>query len=110
MKRGDFHLQRYVWHSANATASLPGAAIPCIVGQDEHGRFRPGIRIGQFENNRTAQTVFTDDQFLTKQEAMQFSREMTRAYIRAEAECYADSVKEPMKPGEQIIASATENL
>jgi len=100
---GFFHLQRYVWRSAPATASLPGAAIRCIVGQDEHGKFRPGIRIGQFENNGKAQTIFTENQFLTKQEAVQFSREMTRAYIWGEAECYADSVKKSMKPGEQII-------
>jgi len=100
---GVFQLQRYVWRSAPATASLPGSAIRCIVVQDEHGKFRPGIRIGRSPNGWKAETIFTDDQFVTKQEAVQFSREMTRSYISAEAECYADSVKEPMTPGEQII-------
>jgi hypothetical protein len=100
---GVFQLQRYVWRSAPATCSLPGGAIRCIVGQDEHGTFRPGIRLGRSPDGGKAQTIFTDDQFLTKEEAVQASREMTRAYIWAEAECYADSVKKSMKPGERII-------
>jgi hypothetical protein len=100
---GLFQLQRYVWRSAPATCSLGGGAIRCIVAQDEHGKFRPGIRVAEFENAGRAQTIFTGDQFVTKQEAVQSSREMTRAWISAEAESYAASVKEPMKPGEQII-------
>ncbi len=100
---GLFHLQRYVWRSAPATWSSPGAAIRCVVGQDEHGKFRPGIRVGRSPNGWNLQTIFANEQFLTKEEAVQASREMTRAYISAEAECYADSVKRSMKPGERII-------
>jgi hypothetical protein len=100
---GLFHLQRYVWRSAPATCSLPGGAIRCVVGQDEHGWFRAGTRLGREENDEKAQTMFAEDEFDTKEEAIEFSREMTRAYISAEAECYADSVRKPMSPGERII-------
>jgi hypothetical protein len=100
---GLFHLQRYVWRSAPATCSLPGGAIRCVVGQDEHGWFRAGTRLGREVNEEKAQTMFAGEHFADKRAAIECSREMTRAYISAEAECYADSVKKPMSPGERII-------
>lgn len=100
---GLFHLEKYIWRSAPATCSLPGAAIRCVVGQDEQGWFRAGTRLGRDEEGAKAQTMFAPLLFPDKQAAIEFSREMTREFIWAEAECYADNVKTPMKPGEQII-------
>ena len=98
-----FVLQTFVWRSKPTRSPATGRPVRCVVGQDEHGRFRAAMRIGVAKDGSgDVETTFAVESFATKEQAIEASREFTRDFLRAEAECYAGTVTNK-RPGEQIV-------
>jgi hypothetical protein len=98
-----FTLQEYVWRSKPTNSPLTGRPVRCVVGQDEHGQFRAATRIGLAKGGMGGvQTRFAEEPFGTKERAIEAARELTRDFLRVEAECYANTVTNTL-PGEQIV-------
>jgi hypothetical protein len=98
-----FRLQKYVWRSKPTASPLTGRSVRCVVGQDEHGKFRAATRVGRDNERGDIQTTFATESFSNKEEAIAASRDITRDYLNGEAQGYANTVTRAMKPGEQIV-------
>jgi hypothetical protein len=91
-------LGAYAWRSGHLKSPLTGDAMRAVVGVDESGRYRPGIRVN---DTRSADitTTFDVKPALNKDDAMSRSRDMLREKLIDHARFAAESIQ---KPGEIV--------
>jgi hypothetical protein len=91
-----FTLKEYSWRSGCLKSPLTGETMRGVVGKDEQGRYRPGIRVS---DGKDTTTTFDVAPAKTKKDAISESR----AWLRRELMDHARSAAElTQKPGEIV--------
>ena len=89
-------LTGYAWHSKHIVSPLTGATMRAVVGVDEKGRYRPGMRVNA---GADIATTFDAKPALDKAQAISESRDMLRDRLIDHARQAAENTQ---KPGEIV--------
>ncbi len=89
-------LSGYAWRSQHVRSPLTGGSLRAVVGTDEKGRYRPGVRESTSE---AVTTAFDVKPLQDKQTAIAGAREMFRTELIDHARQAAERTQ---KPGEMV--------
>lgn len=91
-----FTLREYAWRGRCLNSPLTGETMRGIVGKDEEGRYRPGIRVS---DGKDVRTTFEVEPEKTKKDAISQSQTMLRRELVDHARWVAERNQ---KPGEIV--------
>jgi hypothetical protein len=96
-------LSNYAWRSGHFSSPVTGDTMRAVVGMDEQGRYRPGVRMNDLGRARkseaTIATTFDVKPVMDKDAAITRAREMLRSELIDHARFAAELMQ---KPGEVV--------
>src|SRR5579864_1057501 len=96
-------LSNYAWRSGHFSSPVTGDTMRAVVGMDEQGRYRPGVRMNDLGRARkseaTIATTFDVKPVMDKDAAITRAREMLRGELMDHARFAAEVMQ---KPGEVV--------
>jgi hypothetical protein len=98
-----FRITRIVWKSFITRGPVTNRAVRSLVGQDERGTYRAGVRFGpDKETGEGAKMLWAPETFKSRDAAIYVPREEAMYFLEGEARQFADKAQD-VAPGERIV-------